>query len=99
MLILSLHHGPHDSSAALFDDYRVLAAVAEERLNRIKCSGGFPERAIAEVLGIAGVERRDIDVVVCTRTYFLRRYFTHWKPHEKVRENLRRLAGHERFAR
>jgi carbamoyltransferase len=97
MLILSLHHGPHDSSAALFDHYQVLAAVAEERLNRIKCSGGFPEQAIAEVLGIAGVERRDIDVVVCTRTYFLRRYFTHWKPHERVRENLRRLAGREKI--
>jgi len=44
MLILSLHSGPHDSSAALFEDYAVLAAVVEERLNRIKCSGGFPER-------------------------------------------------------
>jgi len=55
MLILSLHSGPHDSSAALFDDYRLLAAVAEERLNRVKCSGGFPEQSIAEVLRIAGV--------------------------------------------
>jgi len=36
MLILSLHSGPHDSSAALFDDYRILAAVAEERMNRVK---------------------------------------------------------------
>ena len=86
MLILSLHHGPHDFSAALFDDYQVLAAVAEERLNRIKCSGGFPEQALAEVLRIAGVERRDIDVVVCTRTFFQRRYFTHWKPRERLRE-------------
>ena len=54
MLILSLHSGPHDSSAALFEDYRVLAAVAEERLNRVKGSGGFPEQSIAEVLRIAG---------------------------------------------
>jgi carbamoyltransferase len=97
MLILSLHHGPHDSSAALFDDYTVLAAVAEERMNRQKGSGGFPEQALAEVLRIAGVERRDIGAVVCTRTYFLRRYFTHWKPHEKIRENLRRLAGREKL--
>ena len=67
MLILSLHSGPHDSSAALFDDYRLLAAVAEERLNRIKCSGGFPEKSIAEVMRIAGVERRHVDVLVCTR--------------------------------
>ena len=58
MLILSLHSGPHDSSAALFDDYRILAAVAEERLNRVKCSGGFPEKSIAEILNIAGIESR-----------------------------------------
>ena len=97
MLILSLHHGPHDSAAALFDGYTVLAAVSEERMNRVKCSGGFPERSLAEVLRIAGVERRDIDAVVCTRTYFLRRYFTHWTPRERLRENLRRLAGREKI--
>lgn len=96
MLILSLNHGPHDSAAALFDDYRLLAAVAEERLNRIKCSGGFPEQAIAEVLRIAGVGLRDVDVLVTTRNYFLRRYFTHWKPREKLRENWRRWTGHEK---
>lgn len=97
MLILSLHHGPHDSSAALFDDYSVLAAVAEERMNRVKGSGGFPEQSLAEVLRVAGVERRDIDVVVCSRTYFLRRYYTHWRPREKLRENLRRWAGREKL--
>ncbi len=96
MLILSLHSGPHDSSAALFDDYRILAAVAEERMNRVKGSGGFPERSLAEVLRIAGVERPDIDAVVCTRGFFRRRYFTHWRPHEKLREGLRRIAGREK---
>jgi carbamoyltransferase len=96
MLILSLHSGPHDSSAALFDDYAVLAAVAEERLNRKKGSGGFPEASVAEVLRIAGVERRDLDVVVCTRGFFRRRYFTYWRPHERLREGLRRIAGAEK---
>jgi predicted NodU family carbamoyl transferase len=38
MLVLSMHHGPHDSSAALFGDYELLAAVAEERLNRVKAA-------------------------------------------------------------
>jgi carbamoyltransferase len=96
MLILSLHSGPHDSSAALFNDYAVLAAVAEERLNRKKGSGGFPEASLAEVLRIAGVERRDVDVLVCTRGFFRRRYFTYWRPHEKFREGLRRIAGTEK---
>ncbi len=96
MLILSLHSGPHDSSAALFDDYRVVAAVAEERMNRVKGSGGFPEQSIAEVLRIARIERREVDVVVCTRGFFRRRYFTYWRPHEKLREGLRRIAGREK---
>src|SRR5690349_20239445 len=96
MLILSLHAGPHDSSAALFDDYKVLAAVAEERLTRIKGAGGFPEQSIAEVLRIAGIERRDVDILVCTRGFFLRRYYTHWRPHERLREELRRLTGREK---
>ena len=96
MLILSLHHGPHDSSAALFDDYTVLAAVAEERMNRVKGSGGFPELAIDEVLRIAGLTRRDVDAVVCTRTFFLRRYYTHLQIQERLREGLRRWAGQEK---
>ena len=93
MLILSLHSGPHDSSAALFDDYRLLAAVAEERLNRVKCSGGFPDQSIAEVLRISGVERRQVDVLVSTRCLFQRHYFNHRRPHERLREEVRRLTG------
>jgi carbamoyltransferase len=96
MLILSLHSGPHDSSAALFNDYRLLAAVAEERLNRLKCSGGFPEKSIAEILSIAGIERREVDVLVCSRCLFPRRYYTNWRPHEKIREEFRYLIGREK---
>ena len=32
--ILSIHFGIHDSAAALFDDYQVVAAVQRERLVR-----------------------------------------------------------------
>ena len=74
----------------------MLAAIAEERLNRIKGAGGFPEQSIAEVLRIAGVERRDVDVLVCTRGFFRRRYYTYWRPHERLREGMRRLTGHEK---
>jgi carbamoyltransferase len=93
MLILSVHSGPHDSSAALFDDYRLLAAVAEERLNRVKTSGGFPTQSIAEVLRVAGVERRHVDVLVCTRCLFQRHYFRHRRSYERIREEWRRLSG------
>lgn len=97
MLILSLHDGPHDSAAALFDDYSILAAVSEERMNRIKCAGGFPAQALAEVFRIAGIERRDVDVLVCTRTNFLRRYYTHWKPREQLRESVRAWLGRDKL--
>jgi carbamoyltransferase len=97
MLILSLHHGPHDSAAALFDDYRVLAAVSEERMSRVKGAGGFPAQALDEVLRIANAARNDIDVVVCSRGFFLRRYFTHWRPRERWREHLRHWMGREKL--
>src|SRR3984957_1177095 len=43
MRILAFHPGAHDASAAAFDDYRLLAAVQEERLTRHKGSGdGIP---------------------------------------------------------
>jgi len=48
--ILSLHFGIHDSAAALFDDYRIVAAIQKERLNREKKSGGPPIDCIREVL-------------------------------------------------
>ena len=55
MLILGLGGmGYKDSSAALVRDGRVVAAVAEERLTRVKYQGGFPARAVRECLRIAG---------------------------------------------
>ena len=53
--ILSLHFGIHDSAAALFDDYRIVAAIQKERLNREKKSGGPPIDCIGEVLAIGGI--------------------------------------------
>jgi predicted NodU family carbamoyl transferase len=39
MRILGIHGWGHDTAAALFDDYRLIAAVQEERLTRIKSWG------------------------------------------------------------
>lgn len=52
-----------DGGAALVVDGRVVAAVNEERLNRLKMSIGFPRLAIAEVLRIAGLSPQDVDHV------------------------------------
>lgn len=51
------------SGAALVADGRLVAAVNEERLVRKKMAMGFPRRSIAEVLRIAGLSPRDVDVV------------------------------------
>ncbi|OKO81919.1 carbamoyltransferase [Bradyrhizobium sp. NAS96.2] len=51
----------HDGAAVLVRDGRVIAAVEEERLNRIKHSNKFPRSAIQHCLASAGVQLCDID--------------------------------------
>jgi carbamoyltransferase len=86
MRILAFHPGAHDSSAAVFDDYRLVAAVQEERLTRLKGSGdGVPWLAIDEVLRIAGWTRRDVDAIASTRAFF---------PSSYLRLPLRREIDH-----
>ena len=54
-LTLGLHTG-HESSAVLFEDNRLLAAVSDERLTRIKNDGGrLMDGAIEEVLRVTSV--------------------------------------------
>src|SRR5712692_10222098 len=59
MIILGIHAGQHEASATLFDEYRVLAAVQMERLNRIKGAGVLPDEwawpCVDEVLSIHGL--------------------------------------------
>lgn len=93
--ILSIHSGPHDSSAAVFHDYELLAAVHQERLTRIKCDGGFPTRAIDDVLGVAGFSRQDIDVVVLSRGSYPTVYMDYgW--FDRLRFSLQRKKGRRR---
>jgi len=54
----------HDAAAALVADGGVVAAVAEERMNRRKHSGDFPKGAIAYCLAEAGLSLDDVDEVV-----------------------------------
>ena len=74
-IILGIHCGPHDSSAALFRDYDLLAAIQLERLTRKKGDGNaFPDACIDEVLSIAGLTRQDVDAVIMSRMLFEARY-------------------------
>ena len=85
--ILSLLDGVHDSSAALFDDYRVIAAVQRERLTRRKKDGGRPEECIDEVLAVAGMARTDVDVVVFQRSNFAR-FLYRTDPFRRLRDRI-----------
>src|SRR5690349_2049988 len=53
----------HDSAAALIVDGEIIAAVAEERINRKKHSAAFPVGAIAACLDEAGLHASDVDEI------------------------------------
>src|SRR3989441_12073455 len=63
MLILGLNMFHADASAAIIQDGKVLFAIAEERLNRVKHYAGFPALAIQACLDAAGAKIHDIDHV------------------------------------
>jgi carbamoyltransferase len=76
MKILAFHPGIHEASAAAFEDYRLVAAVSEERLNRVKGWGdAIPWLSVDEVLSIAGWSRHDVDAIALTRGQFPSQYY------------------------
>jgi carbamoyltransferase len=64
MNILGLSFYYHDSSAALVQDGKLVAAAEEERFSRKKHDSGFPTLAIDFVLKIGGITMHDVDFVV-----------------------------------
>lgn len=75
MIILGVFHG-HDAGAALFDDYKMVSAVALERMTRNKGDGErFPDEAVDECLEAAGLSRRDVDVVATSLHFYPGKYF------------------------
>lgn len=67
MIVLGLNGfagADHDAAAALVVGDRVVAAVEEERLNRRRhAPGSRPALAAAEVMRMAGIDGREVDVV------------------------------------
>jgi carbamoyltransferase len=97
--ILAFQSGHHDASAAAFDDYRLIAAVQEERLRREKGFGGnLPWLAIDEVLHIAGWTRRDIDVIAQIRGDYPAQYLR-FRLFDDLRYTIQRWRGSERVRR
>lgn len=66
-VILGINSDHAGASAALVVDGSPVAAIAEERLNRVKYYAGFPHRAARCVLELAGLRPADIDCVALPR--------------------------------
>jgi carbamoyltransferase len=87
-MILGVYHPAHgvghDTGVALIDRAgRILAALSEERVSRIKMDGGYPFRAIETLQRMTGVRWADLDAVTVP---FL-------APADQFREGLRVLAA------
>ena len=70
ILGINAYHG--NASAALVCDGRLIAAVEEERFNRVKYAAGFPASAIRYCMKEAGIALSDIDHVAVPRNPFAR---------------------------
>lgn len=67
MIILGLNAYHGDAAAAIIRDGEVLAAVEEERFNRIKHCAGFPAAAVRYCLQTAGVRIEDVEHIGVSR--------------------------------
>src|SRR5271168_3722138 len=70
ILGINAYHG--NASAAIVCEGRLVAAVEEERFNRVKYAAGFPAHAIRYCLKEAGLELKDIDHVAVPRNPYAR---------------------------
>jgi carbamoyltransferase len=67
MIILGINAYHANSSAAIVVDGRLVAAVEEERLNRVKYAAGLPVRAIQVCLDSAGATLSEVDHIAIPR--------------------------------
>jgi len=70
ILGINAYHG--NASAALVCDGKLVAAVEEERFNRVKYAAGFPAAAIRYCLNEAGITLSEIDHVAVPRNPYAR---------------------------
>src|SRR5262250_570596 len=70
ILGINAYHG--NASAAIVCDGQLIAAVEEERFNRVKYAAGFPAAAIRYCLKEAGLTLADVDYVAVPRNPYAR---------------------------
>src|SRR5260370_7905165 len=67
---INAYHG--NSSGALVSDGWLIAAVEEERFNRVKYAAGFPPAAIRYCLDAAGITLSEVDHIAIPRNPWAR---------------------------
>ena len=65
ILGINAYHG--DAAAAIIKDGKLLAAVEEERFNRVKHCAGFPAESVRYCLNTAGITLADVDHIGISR--------------------------------
>ena len=70
ILGINAYHG--NASAAIVSDGRLVAAVEEERFNRVKYAAGFPSAAIRYCLNAAGITLSEVDHIAIPRNPWAR---------------------------
>ena len=65
ILGINAYHG--DAAAAVIRDGRIIAAVEEERFNRVKHCAGFPSESIRFCLKAAGISIEEVDHIGISR--------------------------------
>lgn len=86
VLGINAYHG--DASAALVKEGQLIAAVEEERFNRIKHWAGFPSQSIQYCLDVAGLSIQDIEHVAIS-----------FNPRANLAKRLAFVASHRPSAR
>jgi carbamoyltransferase len=87
MIILGVNAYHANASAAIVVDGRLIAAVEEERLNRVKYAAGLPARAVQWCLDAAGAKLGEVDHIAIPRD-----------PRARLSTKLRFAARMPRFA-
>ena len=63
MIILAISDS-HESHACILINGKIVSAIAEERLSRLKTDSGYPYKSIEKVIVEAGIKKNEIDLVV-----------------------------------
>src|SRR6266478_5723180 len=93
ILGINAYHG--NASAAILCDGKLIAAVEEERFNRVKYAAGFPAAAIRYCLQAAGITLKDVHHVAVPRNPYARlgtKLFYALRMPSFARERMRALA-------